>query len=161
MGLWKLWALKFVGRRRTARREYQRRGVSAGNWMAESKREVSALSSCAFSLSRIESYYLTRPLFPQWPNNIVSAILSSLWPLDFTQESARWGVLLCKEAFFSSFCLSSSPTQSQQASCFILTVALRLISPTWEAWSTLNLSSRSPLWLTGFVIINGGIILSS
>lgn len=50
--------------------------------------------SHAFLLSRIESYYLTPLLFPQWPNNIVSAILSSLWPHDFTQESARWRVPL-------------------------------------------------------------------
>lgn len=46
--------------------------------------------SHAFSLSQIESYYLTLLFFPQWPNNIVSAILSSLWPHDFTQESVRW-----------------------------------------------------------------------
>lgn len=46
--------------------------------------------SHAFSPRQIVSYYLTPLLFPQWPNNIVSAILSSLRPHSFTQECARW-----------------------------------------------------------------------
>lgn len=66
--------------------------------------------SHAFSLSRIESYYLTLLLFPQWPNNIVSAILSSLWPHDFTQESVRWKVPLSQRSLvLFIFCFLLGP----------------------------------------------------